>query len=465
MKKNKGITLVALVVTIIVLLILAAVSINFVFGENGVLLRAKQGALETEESRAKEAVETFLTGLTIEKGESFKDYILNNMYEADELFEKNGFYLEIGKDIIISHDGIDFILSNDNKLEKIELEYNYEIVEGIDGEWEYYDNSNGTITLTKYTGTSTDIVIPNYYKGKYVIALKSLDELPIVPKATTNLQISYGIRKIGFCSFIGVRITNVVIPDSVVYIGYAGFYSCNLSTINLSNNLYAIDNYGLGYNFYLGNVNFPDSLEYIGKNCFDCAQQMTIANLPVNLKVLSESAFRYCKLLNEVNIPGALKEISPYAFQLCESLTRININEGVETIGEYAFYNTKIIDFNLPSSVKKIGKPIFEDTLTVMNITVDAGNTEYIAVNNVLYTKDMKTLVMIPSGRTSITIESNIKKIEDFAGYCTQVANIQIPEGVDEIGKNAFSECKLSSISIPAGVKKLKKEILHFVSI
>ena len=36
MRKNKGITLVALVVTIVVLLILAAVSINLVLGQNGV---------------------------------------------------------------------------------------------------------------------------------------------------------------------------------------------------------------------------------------------------------------------------------------------------------------------------------------------------------------------------------------------------------------------------------------------
>ena len=42
MKNNKGITLVALVVTIVVLLILAGVSINLVLGNNGIIAKAKE---------------------------------------------------------------------------------------------------------------------------------------------------------------------------------------------------------------------------------------------------------------------------------------------------------------------------------------------------------------------------------------------------------------------------------------
>ena len=40
-KEMKGITLVALVVTIVVLLILAGVSINLVLGDNGIITKAK----------------------------------------------------------------------------------------------------------------------------------------------------------------------------------------------------------------------------------------------------------------------------------------------------------------------------------------------------------------------------------------------------------------------------------------
>ena len=46
--KNKGITLVALVVTIVVLLILAGVSINLVIGQNGLITKAKEAKEKTE---------------------------------------------------------------------------------------------------------------------------------------------------------------------------------------------------------------------------------------------------------------------------------------------------------------------------------------------------------------------------------------------------------------------------------
>ncbi len=53
-KKNKGITLITLVVTIIVLIILATVSINMVVGENGLIKKAEQARDAYEESSKKE---------------------------------------------------------------------------------------------------------------------------------------------------------------------------------------------------------------------------------------------------------------------------------------------------------------------------------------------------------------------------------------------------------------------------
>ena len=55
-KKENGITLVALVVTIIVLLILAGVSISMVLGENGIATRAKESATKTDLAGAQEAI-------------------------------------------------------------------------------------------------------------------------------------------------------------------------------------------------------------------------------------------------------------------------------------------------------------------------------------------------------------------------------------------------------------------------
>ena len=55
LRKNKGITLIALVITIIVLLILAGVSIAMLTGENGILSQAQKAKTETEQAAENEA--------------------------------------------------------------------------------------------------------------------------------------------------------------------------------------------------------------------------------------------------------------------------------------------------------------------------------------------------------------------------------------------------------------------------
>ena len=52
-KSTKGITLIALIITIIVLLILAGVSIAMLTGENGILTQASKAATQTEIARSR----------------------------------------------------------------------------------------------------------------------------------------------------------------------------------------------------------------------------------------------------------------------------------------------------------------------------------------------------------------------------------------------------------------------------
>ena len=54
LKRNKGITLIALVVTIVVLLILVGISIGVLFGDNGIISMAQRAKKEYEEASKKE---------------------------------------------------------------------------------------------------------------------------------------------------------------------------------------------------------------------------------------------------------------------------------------------------------------------------------------------------------------------------------------------------------------------------
>ena len=100
LKKEKGITLIALVVTIVILLILASISIGALMGNNGIVKQAQNAKEQTEIADEKEKIDLSTVGavgkeprgdlkrnyfneeLTAHIGEEGKDYSLS---ESEEL--------------------------------------------------------------------------------------------------------------------------------------------------------------------------------------------------------------------------------------------------------------------------------------------------------------------------------------------------------------------------------------------
>ena len=106
-RRENGITLIALVVTIIVLIILAGVSINLVLGENGIIERAKYSKEISEEKSAKEKLEMELGSLSINKetNEGYSDEICDNylldkgFIVNDNIVISNGWQFQIDKSV------------------------------------------------------------------------------------------------------------------------------------------------------------------------------------------------------------------------------------------------------------------------------------------------------------------------------------------------------------------------------
>lgn len=82
MKNNKGITLIALVVTIIVLLILAGVSIAMLTGQNGILNRASKSSMANTIGEAKDAV-------ALEVSNAVSDYYSVKYTSANDVTDLN----------------------------------------------------------------------------------------------------------------------------------------------------------------------------------------------------------------------------------------------------------------------------------------------------------------------------------------------------------------------------------------
>ena len=83
-KRQAGITLIALVITIIILLILAGVSISMLTGQNGILTKANEAKTEMEENTVKEKLQVAITGSYDENSFNYKE-LKNNLLNIEGL--------------------------------------------------------------------------------------------------------------------------------------------------------------------------------------------------------------------------------------------------------------------------------------------------------------------------------------------------------------------------------------------
>ncbi len=211
-RKEKGITLIALVITIVILIILASVTIGFTFGENGLIGRAEQAAELTEVSTANEQMGLYLAGVKMEElqGDGFRlaDYLSNNIgNDGLEDFYNNGDgYGQVsynGHNFLVNLDDYSYTYlgrsdgSVNRRIEQV-LGNNNESVPGISmveaGDIETEDlgwrvlsvNSNGSVNLIANRNTGFEVSISGI--NGYTNGVKALNE--ICSKLYGNLEIN-----------------------------------------------------------------------------------------------------------------------------------------------------------------------------------------------------------------------------------------------------------------------------------
>ncbi len=298
---------------------------------------------------------------------------------------------------------------------------------------------NGTITLpstlkeigrnsfyncNKLTGNlvipeGIEIINPNTFSG--CSSLNGTLTLPSTLKEISNFAF-YGCKNLK---------GDINIPDNVISIGDQAFYNCTGfdGYIRLSNKLESIGGWTFGNcSKLVGDLIIPDSvtniLDSTFRNCSSLNGKLVISN---NITKLEEGVFSGCSnLVGELVIPAGVKTIGKVAFQQCEKLNgKLVLPEGLEYIGDFAFNKCTSFEnttIKIPASLKKMGEDYDLNGNNVgigshffynfganvrkfETFEVENGNENFVAIDGVLYTKDLKRLVCYPRNKKDTTYE------------------------------------------------------------
>lgn len=289
----------------------------------------------------------------------------------------------------------------------------------VDPENPYYDSRDSCNAIIE---TSTDklvqgggpTVIPN---GVKIIGRQAFDYC----RAMKNIVLPNSVKKIetraffladfdsftfndslevieprAFLTCEGMFGGNVRLPKTITYIGPWAFALCNLQ--------------------YISMVNDSNSPYYSTGNCIIeratktlvVGSRYTYIPYGVEVKAIGEAAFAGNINATDLRMPRGITEIGPYAFFKTFKAYEINIPEGVTTIGNYAFSECGAWSLSIPSTLKNIGRGVFQSC----------------------------------SGLSSVTIPETVETI-DYRAFegCTKLNTLTIGSGVTQIGEEAFTGC------------------------
>lgn len=143
----------------------------------------------------------------------------------------------------------------------------------------------------------------------------------------------------------------------------------------------------------------------------------------------------------------------------------IELPETITTIEDEAFEYSRISKIILPSSLttlKQDNSGIFSSTENLTSVSINGESEKFSVIDNVLYNKNVTTIVAVPTGVTEVTIPKTVTTIGEYAFSTTNIEEMVIPEGVTSIEKGAFCDSQLNKISLPSTLRSIKEEAFYY---
>ena len=290
-----------------------------------------------------------------------------------------------------------------------------------------YTIADGEVTITGYTGTRTELVLPAQIEGNPVTEIKV--------RAFQNNGI----------------LTAVTIPEGVKELGHYAFADCqNLKRVSIPGSVATISGWAFQNCYALEDVQLQEGLTAIGTYAFSHCTALETITLPTSFTNIDSNTFSGCTALKCVDGGTGLQYIGERAFHLCENLESIEIGDNLTTIGPLAFACCyKLKQIKIPASVTTIGRSAFNGCRGLESVAIPNGIT---AVDELTFAGC--------SSLKKITIPTSVETIGQSAfADCTALEEISLPHSVLYIENSAFKNCTaLTSVAIPVGTISIGDE-------
>ena len=195
---------------------------------------------------------------------------------------------------------------------------------------------------------------------------------------------------------------------------------------------------------------------------FAGCNQLTKVTFSSGIDGINSYAFKDCTQLQEVVLNDRLEFLETYAFQNCTSLTSINLPNSVKNIGSHVFDGCSgITTVHLPYNVTSIEDDAFLGMSSLTAITVSGLNSDYSAVDGVLYQTDngIKKLCCYPQAKVGsvFRVPKGVTSIEAFAFSETKkLRTCILPEGLTSVGGYAFWKSSITHCSLPESLEEIR---------
>ena len=290
--------------------------------------------------------------------------------------------------------------------------------------YEYEICEDGTVTITGYLGSDTEINIPSKIAGREV-------------------------SRIGKYAFEGCSsLTCVSLPEGVTSIGGGAFWGCSsLSEIRLPKGVKSIGWFAFSYCSSLCEVSIPEGVTSIEYGAFSGCSSLSEIMIPKGVTSIEDGTFSYCSSLSKISLPEGLIGIGNSAFFGCNSLSEIKLPKGLTSIGDSAFWDCNSLSgISLTEEMTSIGNSVFSGCNSLSEISIPEG------VTSIGY-----GVFEYCSSLNKISLAEGLISIGDSAfESCSSLSEIKLPKGLTSIGKEAFRNCSsLNEISIPERVTSI----------